>query len=431
MGEAREGTDPAPSGALSTRALSKRTKERHFLVLIFLAILPAAQIPLHAEADCCTTPGKGSLLFLQSTVDDSAKVVRESVGESSSVSRTASKGGFDTSHWPAKPWPAGMVWIPPGEFTMGGVGPEARGDEFPSHRVAVSGFWMDVTVVTNAEFRRFVKATGYLTTAERKPDWEEMKKTLPPGTPKPSESLLKPGSLVFVPTKGPVPLDDPSRWWKWTPGASWKHPLGQQSRLAVKDDNYPVVHVSWDDAVAYCRWAGKRLPSEAEWEYACLGGGPARRFVWGENPPSDSFHPANLWQGGFPYEHKPLDGYFLTAPARSFPPNGYGLYNMIGNVWQWCADWYSERAYAALATAGVTACDPKGPHEGDDPEDPASPKRVMRGGSFLCNENYCASYRPAARMKSSPDSGLLNVGFRAVLSDSDWRKRLFDLSKAH
>lgn len=331
----------------------------------------------------------------------------------------------DTSHWPAKPWPPGMVWIPRGEFQMGGIGPEARSDEFPLHRVKVDGFWMDATELTNAEFRRFVQATGYVTTAEKKPDWEEMKKSLPPGTPKPPESVLVPGSLVFTPTTGPVPLRDPSRWWQWVPGADWKHPAGPKKPIGPEDDARPVVQVSWDDAVAYCNWAGKRLPTEAEWEYASLGGAPARRFVWGENPPSDTFHPANLWQGDFPNGGKPLDGYLWSAPVGSFDPNGYGLHDMIGNVWEWCSDWYRDDAYKTVAE-GPHAVNPTGPKDSHDPDEPLTPKRVIRGGSFLCNENYCASYRPAARMKCSPDTGMIHTGFRPVMSDEAWRKLLTD-----
>jgi formylglycine-generating enzyme required for sulfatase activity len=406
-------------------------------LLATLALLAALTVPLGAtesktdsntmtngSGSCCHTPSSRVVEMLAGTTDSSSRnSSREASDKAAKQSGIASDNkGPDTSNWPPKPWPAGMVWIPAGEFQMGGVGPEARQDEFPIHAVRVDGFWMDETVVTNARFRAFVKATGYLTTAERKPDWEEMKKTLPPGTPRPPDELLVPGSLVFVPTDGPVPLDDVSQWWHWVPGASWQHPLGPKSSLGKKDDEYPVVHVSWDDAVAYCKWAGKRLPTESEWEYACLGGGPARRFIWGEQPPSDTFLPANLWQGGFPYERKPLDGYFLSAPARSFAPNGYGLYNMIGNVWQWCSDWYRDDTYATLAQGKQPVVNPQGPDDSHDPDEPLTPKRVTRGGSFLCNAGYCASYRPAARMKTSPDTGLLHTGFRAVMSDADWRK---------
>ena len=352
----------------------------------------------------------------------------------------------DTSRWPAKPWPPGMVWIPAGEFAMGGIGPEARRDEFPIHRVKVDGFWMDATELTNAEFRKFVQATGYVTTAEKKPDWEEMKKTLPPGTPKPPESVMVPGSLVFTPTAGPVSLRDPAQWWQWVPGADWKHPSGPakhsfsdwvadflanwkhpfspRKTTGEADDTLPVVQVSWDDAVAYCKWAGKRLPTEAEWEYASLGGGPARRFVWGDQPPSDTFHPANLWQGDFPHGGKPLDGYLGSAPVGSFDPNGYGLYDMTGNVWEWCSDWYRDDSYQTDAKGSQPSVNPQGPKDSHDPDEPLTPKRVIRGGSFLCNENYCASYRPAARMKSSPDTGLIHTGFRPVMSDPAWRNLL-------
>ncbi len=379
-----------------------------------------------AETNVCLTPSTrvSQMIGAKGATSPDALSPQASDGVKSSPSRKGKGNGPDTSHWPPKPWPHGMVWVPAGEFIMGGIGADARKDEFPLHHVKVDGFWMGTTVVTNAEFRKFVKATGYLTTAEKKPDWEEIRKTLPPGTPRPSDDVLVPGSLVFVPTEGPVSLDDPSLWWKWTPGASWQHPFGPKSDLGAKDDAYPVVHVSWDDAVAYCRWAGKRLPTEAEWEYACLGGGPPRHYLWGEQSPSDTFHPANLWQGGFPYEKKPLDGYLYTAPAKSFEPNGYGLYNMIGNVWQWCSDWYRDDYYKTLSSQPEPAVNPTGPSDSHDPEDPVTPKRVNRGGSFLCNSGYCASYRPAARMKSSPDTGLLNVGFRTVMSDNDWRKQL-------
>lgn len=325
---------------------------------------------------------------------------------------------------PPKPHPPGMVWIPPGEFDMGGVGPEARPDEFPVHRVRLDGFWMDATEISNAEFRRFVEETGYITTAEKNPEWEEIKKQLPPGTPKPDDSVLVPGSLVFSPPAGPVPLNNHSLWWQWVKGADWKHPLGPHSRLSKAHDSLPVVHVSWDDAVAFCQWAGKRLPTEAEWEYASLGGEPARRFTWGDTPPSDSFLPANLWQGDFPHNPKTLDGHLLSAPVDSDTPNAYGLHHMIGNVWEWCADWYRGDTYKRRAESGTVSVNPQGPDSSLDPSEPTVPKRVNRGGSFLCDASYCASYRPAARMKTSPDSGMIHTGFRPVLSDPDWRRLL-------
>jgi len=328
---------------------------------------------------------------------------------------------------PPQPWPPGMVWIPGGEFAMGGVGPEAQAEEFPVHRVRVDGFWMDETEVTNRQFRAFVDATGYVTTAERRPDWEELRKQLPAHAPPPDESLLVPGSMIFAPTRGPVPLDDWRRWWEWKPGASWRHPLGPQSALGEDHEGHPVVHVSWDDAVAWCRWAGKRLPTEAEWERAARGGEEGRRFIWGDDPPSDTNIQANLWQGGFPWENRPVDGHLLAAPAKSFPPNRFGLYDIIGNVWEWCSDWYRADEYqrrVERAGAGGVTVNPRGPDASLDPDAPFTPKRVNRGGSFLCNEHFCASYRPSARMRTAPDTGQLHLGFRAVLDDAAWRERL-------
>jgi formylglycine-generating enzyme required for sulfatase activity len=323
--------------------------------------------------------------------------------------------------WPSKPWPEGMAWIPGGEFAMGGVGAEARPDEFPVHRVRVGGFWMDATEVTNAQFRAFVAATAYKTTAEQVPNWDELKKQLPPGTPAPDSASLQPGSMVFRPTQGPVPFDKPGRWWMWMPGANWQHPLGPRSDLGADHDQHPVVHVSWDDAVAYCRWAGKRLPTEAEWECAARGGEEGKRFNWGDDAPSDTNIKANLWQGGFPYEKKPVDGFLLSAPVKSFPPNRYGLYDIIGNVWEWCSDWYRADYYRSLAAQGSVVVDPQGPTDSLDPDEPHMPKRINRGGSFLCNAQYCASYRPSARMKTAPDTGEIHLGFRTVMTDAAWR----------
>ena len=309
--------------------------------------------------------------------------------------------------------PPGMVWVPGGEFSMGSDDRETAAPiEGPTHRVRVDGFFMDATEVTNAQFARFVAATGYKTTAERPVDWEQLKKELPPGTPKPPDDQLVPGSLVFVPPVGRVSLDDPSGWWRWVAGADWRHPEGPGSSIAGKDD-HPVVHVSHDDALAYAKWAGKRLPTEAEWEYAARGGLEGRRYAWG-----DDFQPgdrplANTWQGRFPERNVSGDGYARTAPVKSFPPNRYGLYDLIGNVWEWTSDWYRPDAYSLLPS-GV-ASNPSGPPSSHDPREPYQPKRVTRGGSFLCSPNYCSNYRPSARRGTAVDSGMSHLGFRCVL----------------
>jgi len=310
---------------------------------------------------------------------------------------------------------AGMVWIPGGEFAMGSTDPLARADEQPVHRVRVHGFWMDATEVTNAQFRAFVQATGYRTVAERPIDWEELRKQVPEGTPKPPPEKLLPGSLVFAPPARAVALDDVSRWWSWTTGADWQHPTGPGSSIEGKDD-VPVVQVAHEDAVAYCAWAGKRLPTEAEWEFAARGGLDGAVNAWGNEPIDPSR--ANTWQGHFPDVNTETDGFAGAAPVRSFPPNGYGLYDMAGNVWEWCSDRYRPDAYAlALAAAGAegVTIDPQGPAESMDPRNPYAPdSRVHRGGSFLCNDSYCASYRVAARMSCAPDTGMSHVGFRCV-----------------
>jgi len=234
-----------------------------------------------------------------------------------------------------------------------------------------------------------------------------------------------------------VPLEGPScwmQWWSWVPGADWKHPLGPKDSIdndtPPKHDNYPVVHVAWDDAVAYCTWAGKRLPTEAEWEFACRGGKEGERFIWGAEPPSATNIKANLWQGKFPYEKNAADGFMLAAPVKSFAPNGYGLYDMIGNVWEWCDDWYRPDTYAAAAERGMVV-NPQGPTTSLDPTEPHMPKRVNRGGSFLCNAEYCASYRPSARMRTSPDTGQNHLGFRCVISQKAWEEKAGPKSAPH
>jgi formylglycine-generating enzyme required for sulfatase activity len=308
--------------------------------------------------------------------------------------------------------PPGMGWIPGGEFTMGTDSDLGWPAERPAHRVRVDGFWMDETEVTNAQFRAFVEATGYVTTAEKTPDLKEIMRQLPPGTDPPPPEKLVPGSLVFTPTDGPVPLDDPSRWWKWTPGADWRHPAGPDSSIRGRED-HPVVHVCWDDAVAYAKWAGKRLPTEAEWEFAARGGLDGQPYVWGDKPFSESKAQCNIWQGDFPYRNTAEDGHERTAPVKSYAPNGYGLYDMAGNVWEWCADWYDSGLYRRRAGGGVTV-NPRGPEKSSDPVNPFTPQRVHRGGSFLCNDCYCSSYRPSARRGCSPDSSASHVGFRCA-----------------
>jgi formylglycine-generating enzyme required for sulfatase activity len=314
---------------------------------------------------------------------------------------------------PAAKTPPGMVAIPGGEFTMGSDGHHALANERPAHRVQVNAFFLDVTDVTNAQFSKFVAATKYVTTAERKPDWAEIAKQLPPGTPKPPDSQLVPGSLVYSPPGRRVPLDDLSQWWRWVPGASWRHPEGPGSSIAKRSD-HPVVQVSWDDAVAYCSWAGKRLPTEAEWERAARGGLEGKRFAWGDEFKPGGKFVTNTYTGEFPVRDTAEDGWAGTSPVKSFPPNGYGLYDMAGNVWNWTSDWYRPDTFVAAAASGKVAVCPTGPERSFDPADPYSPKRVTKGGSFLCSASYCESYRPSARRGTPPDTGSGHVGFRCA-----------------
>ncbi len=310
----------------------------------------------------------------------------------------------------------GMVWIPGGEFIMGSNEADAYDAEKPAVNVAVRGFWMDETEVTNAQFEEFVKATGYLTVAERPIDWEELKKQLPPGTPKLDDSALLPGSLVFSPPARPVPLTDISQWWIWTIGADWRHPEGPQSNLKGKED-HPVVHIAFEDAEAYAKWAGKRLPSEFEWEFAARGGVNGKRFAWGDELTPEGKYLANTFQGNFPNRNEGGDGFIGTSPAKAFPANSFGLYDMIGNVWELTSDWYDALKLARLAghapklDAGMNPC--------YNPNNPYAMERVIKGGSFLCAPNYCVNYRPSARQGHAFDSGTSNVGFRLVKDPVD------------
>jgi formylglycine-generating enzyme required for sulfatase activity len=316
---------------------------------------------------------------------------------------------------PSAQAPAGMVWIPGGEFTMGTDSKIGWVDEKPAHRVRVDGFWMDETDVTNAQFREFVEATGYVTTAEKPMDAEEILKQSPPGTPPPPPEQLVPASLVFQPTAGPVKnMRDVSQWWHLTPGASWRHPEGPDSTIDGRQD-HPVVHVSWHDAVAYAKWAGKRLATEAEWEFAARGGQEGKTYVWGEEAFSEEKPQCNCWQGEFPWKNTGKDGYQRTSPVNAFPPNGYGLYDMAGNVWQWCSDWYQLDLYRERAGQGVID-NPAGPERSRDPRQPYSPLRCQKGGSFLCHPSYCWRFRPSARHGCTPDTGMSHVGFRCVMS---------------
>jgi formylglycine-generating enzyme required for sulfatase activity len=310
--------------------------------------------------------------------------------------------------------PDGMAWIPGGEFSMGAVDPlgqdanvvgmQATEDSRPIHRVYVDGFWMDKTEVTNRQFAEFVKATDYVTVAERKPRAEDF-----PGAP--PENLVA-GSVVFTPPDQAVPLDTHFRWWSYVQGADWRHPEGPASDLKGRDD-YPVLHIAYEDAEAYAQWAGKRLPTEAEWEFAARGGLSGQIYPWGNEFMKDGRFLANTHQGHFPDQDTHADAHGGIAPVAQFPPNAYGLYDVAGNVWEWTSDWYRPDYYAALANAGV-ARNPRGPDSSVDPSEPGVQKRVHRGGSFLCTEQYCSRYMVGTRGKGEPSTGTNHLGIRLV-----------------
>jgi formylglycine-generating enzyme required for sulfatase activity len=316
---------------------------------------------------------------------------------------------------PESPAPEGMVWIPAGEFSMGtDAASEAvcglsslTGDSQPVHRVYVDGFWMDKTEVTNEQFEKFVKATGYVTAAERTPTAAEF-----PGAP--PENLVA-GSVVFTAPAGPVPLNNHYQWWSYVKGANWRHPLGPGGGLKGRE-KYPVVQVAYEDAAAFAKWAGKRLPTEAEFEFAARGGTQGGRYAWGDELKPGGKWMANIFQGHFPDKDTGEDGFAGLAPVAQFPSNGYGLYDMAGNVWEWCSDWYRPDYYAQLAAAGVVARNPQGPDSSFDPAEPAQQKRVMRGGSFLCTDQYCTAYMVGTRGKGEISSGANHLGFRCVRS---------------
>jgi formylglycine-generating enzyme len=313
------------------------------------------------------------------------------------------------------PAPEGMVWIRGGEFSMGaavnGAGsaemPMASNDSEPVHRVRVDGFWMDSTPVTNEQFEKFVKATGYTTIAERTPTKEEF--------PTAPEENLVAGSVVFAPTDHEVELNNHYQWWSYVKGANWRHPLGPQSDLKGKE-KYPVVHIAYPDAETYAKWTGKRLPTETEFEFAARGGLSGKVYVWGDELRPGGKWMANTWQGKFPVKDAGQDGYAGIAPVKSFPPNGYGLYDMAGNVWEWCSDWYRPDYYQTLVDKGGVAENPQGPDSPFDPAEPDEKKRVHRGGSFLCNDQYCSRYIVGTRGKGEVNTGTNHLGFRCVRS---------------
>ena len=307
-----------------------------------------------------------------------------------------------------------MVWLAGGVFNMGNPLPDARQDDPPVVKVTLDGFWIDTCDVTNADFRKFTEATGYKTIAERPIDWEEIKKTVPPGTPKPPDEQLRPGSVTFAPQPSPIDPKAGETWWTWTPAADWQHPEGPASDLKGRE-NHPVVHVAWEDAAAYAKWAGKRLPTEAEWEYAARGGLDGKKFAWGDEFKPNGKFMANTWTGTFPSKNSSEDGFAGTSPVKSFPPNGYGLYDMGGNVWNWCGDWYRVDTLARAKATGACV-NPKGPTTSYSPGHPLQQERIIRGGSFLCHADYSEGYRPAARRGSPIDTGMSHIGFRCARS---------------
>lgn len=307
----------------------------------------------------------------------------------------------------------GMVWIPGGEFSMGsdeaceGVCqmPNTTRDSQPVHRVYLDGYWIDSTEVTNEQYEKFVKATGYVTIAEIKPKQEDFP-TAPP------ENLVA-GSTVFTPTPGPVPLNNHYEWWRYEKGADWRHPEGPKSDIKGKE-KFPVVQIAYDDAVAYAKWAGKRLPTEAEFEFAARGGLTGKIYAWGDDFMPGGKHMANTFQGQFPVKDTGEDGFTGPAPVGKFPANAYGIYDMAGNVWEWCSDLYRPDYFAQLASAGI-AKNPQGPTTSMDLSEPGVTKHVQRGGSFLCTDQYCTKYMVGTRGRGEPSTASNHVGFRCVM----------------
>ncbi|HVU89252.1 MAG TPA: formylglycine-generating enzyme family protein [Pirellulales bacterium] len=385
---------PAPGGRSAPQQTEARPAKRPIVAGLILAMLVGAAV---YAATMYNAPAPSA--------DQAAKAADEARARPH-VNETPPPGET----------PPGMAWIPGGVFWMGTEdptsmvcgGPDAMPDARPVHLVAVDGFWMDRTEVTNEEFAAFVEATGYQTIAERTPRAEDYPSA-------PPENLVA-GSVVFTPPDHPVPLDNHFRWWSYVPGANWRHPEGPSSDLVGRAKE-PVVHVSFVDAMAYAEWAGKRLPTEAEWEFAARGGLDRQPYVWGDELKPEGHYVANIWEGHFPNENSAEDGFVRASPVGSFPANGFGLVDMAGNVWEWCSDWYRPNYYAIVAPAADGAVhNPKGPVDSFDPSEPGVAKRVQRGGSFLCTDQYCTRYMPGSRGKGAVDTGDNHLGFRCVRS---------------
>jgi sulfatase modifying factor 1 len=402
------------TGKLAKQA---RTSERKasrigLLALLALAILGATTWKLSSiqAASAARTPSPSLTAAVATAAGPTAPPAAAAMPNASLFAPTVPNKTI-----PPSKVPVGMVWIPGGEFSMGAqdppdmehdkVGMQATHDSRPVHRVYVDAFWMDKTDVTNAEFAKFVAATHYITEAERTPKAEDF-----PGAP--PENLVA-GAVVFAPPDHPVPLNDFLQWWTYVKGANWRHPNGPDSDIKGKE-NYPVVQVSYDDAKAYAKWAGKRLPTEAEWEFAARGGLSGKPFVWGDSFRPNNKYMANTFQGHFPNKNTDDDGYKTTSPVTTFPPNGYGLYDMAGNVWQWTSDWYRADYYRQLAASGEVARNPTGPDSSFDPEERGVSKRVMRGGSYLCTDQYCSRYMVGTRGKGEASTGTNHLGFRCL-----------------
>jgi len=310
--------------------------------------------------------------------------------------------------------PKGMVWVEGKTFLQGAKNSDkfAMSREKPAHNVTVDGFFIDVTEVTNKQFQKFVNATKYITIAERKIDWEEMKKQLPQGTPKPHDSILQPGSLIFNKNVNAVAnMNNYGQWWTWKVGANWRHPEGPNSSIEGKD-NFPVVHIAHEDAFAYCKWANRRLPTEAEWEAAAQGNNTDAIYTWGNNSEVLNSN-ANTWQGVFPTKNNSKDGFQFIAEVKSYPSNTIGLYDMLGNVWEITSDLFNANYYKELDIT-KPILNPKGASKSFSPNNPYQTEYVMKGGSFLCHDSYCASFRISAKMGVALDSGSDHMGFRTV-----------------